>query len=150
MARLIRRDFRPRPASLTVLPFVADVKIAPRRKRRNSWNVPQTDDSAVACATGRQYACDLLQFLKDNPFWVGSNVFGLLVEDMAAHPSGTAMHGYEVGFWSALEVFLYRAMARDNHWDVIQAVQDREDAFFAMTSRADPAAGEQRGGHDGR
>lgn len=129
MARLIRRDFKPRPASFTDLPFVADVKVAPRKKRRNFWNVPQTDDYGVACDMGRQYACDLLQYLKDNPFWVGSNAIGNFVQDMAAHPCGTAMHGYEVGFWSTLEVLLYRAITRENHWDIVQGVQDRYDAI---------------------
>ena len=140
-ARLIRRDFRPGPASVTDLPFVADVKVAPRKKRRNFWNVPQTDDYGVACDIGRQYACDLVQYLKDNPFWVGGNTIGTFVKDMAAHKSDTAMHGYEVGFWSALEVLLYRASNRENHWDVVQVVQDHYNAINA--AREIEAAEEQ-------
>ena len=129
MARLIRREFRPRPASFTDLPFVADIKVGPRKKRRSFWAVPQTDDYAAACTSGRQYACELVQFLKQNPMWSGANVIGSLVQDMAAHPGGTAMHGYEVGFWSTLEVLLHRAAALENHWDVAQAMQDRYDAI---------------------
>lgn len=131
MAHLIRRDYRPGPAPFTELAFVADVKVAPRKKRRNFWHVPQTDDYGHANDVGRQYAADFLQYIKDNPFWVGSNTIGNFVADMAAHPRGTAMHGYEVGFWAALEVILYRAISRENHWDVLQAVQDRYDTINA-------------------
>lgn len=127
MAQLIRRDYRPGPALRTQLPFVADVKVAPRKKRRSYWNVPQTSDRGAACDMGAQYACDLMQYLKDNPFWVGSNFLGQLVEDMAAHPSG-AMHGYEVGFWSAIELLLYHAVTSVDHWEVIQREQDRCEA----------------------
>lgn len=129
MAQLVRRDFRPGLTSFTALPFVADVKVAPRKKRRSFWNVPQTDDYGSACDAGRQYACDLIQYLKDNPLWVGSNTIGNLVQDMAAHPPGTAVHGYQVGFWSTLEVLLHRAASREDHWHVVQAVQDRYDAI---------------------
>jgi hypothetical protein len=131
MAHLIRRDYRPGPASFTELPFVADVKVAPRQKRRSFWNVPKTDDYGHANDVGRQYAADFLQYIKDNPFWVGSNTIGTFVADMATHPRGTAMHGYEVGFWAALEVILYRAISRENHWDVLQAAQDRCDTIKA-------------------
>jgi len=129
MARLVRRDYRPRPASFTDLPFVADVKVSRRNKRRSFWNVPQTNDYGEACAMGRQFACDMVQYFKDNPCWSGSNVLGSLVKDMAAYRCGTAMHGYEVGFWSALEVLLCRAASLENHWEVIQGVQDRYDAI---------------------
>ncbi|MDR0478302.1 MAG: hypothetical protein LBH31_00555 [Burkholderiaceae bacterium] len=145
MANLVRRDFRRGPAPLTVLPFVADVKVAPRKTRRSFWNVPQTDDYGAACNAGLQFAGDLLQYLKDNPFWVGSNIIGRLVQDMAAHPHGTAMHGYEVGFWSALEVILQRAIARENHWDVLQAVQNRYDRIAATRAAEDEEEAELEG-----
>lgn len=144
MAELIRRTYHPRPAPFTDLPFVADVKVAPRKKRRNFWHVPPTDDYGAACTLGRQYACDLVQYLKDNPYWAGSNTIGLLVKDMAAHPQGSAMRGYEVGFFSAIEVLLYQAAARTDHWTALQAVQDRYDAIAqdreveAAEERAEP------------
>lgn len=144
MARLIRRDFRPAPATLTFLPFIADVKVAPRKKHRNFWHVPVTDDYGVACNVGRQYACDFVQFLKDNPSKVGSNLIGHLVRDMSAFPGGTDMHGYEVGFWSTLERLLYRLVALENHWDLVQAVQDQYEAIAA--ARQCEAA--EDGGHD--
>lgn len=127
MARLIRRDFRPGSASLTDLPFVANVKVAPRKKRRNYWNVPQTDDYVGACAVGQQYACDFLQYIKDNASSVGSNIIGLLVKDMEAL-RGTAMKGYEVGFWFTLEMVLYRAVNREDHWRIVQGIRDHFDA----------------------
>jgi len=127
-ARLTRREYRPGAASFTDLPFVADERSATRAPRRNFWSVPPTDDYGAACNMGRQYACDFAQFLKNNPVWVDANILGRVVEGMAAHPSGSPMHGYEVGFWSALEALLYRSVVRENHWDVIQQVQDRYDA----------------------
>jgi hypothetical protein len=138
MANLIRRDFRCGPAPLTALPFVADVKTAPRKKRRSFWNVPQTDDYGTACDMGRQYAGDFLQYIKDNPYLAGSNILGQIVQDMAAHPRGTDMHGYEVGFWSAIETLLYRAVTRENHWDVLQQVQDNYDAIAEAREAEEP------------
>lgn len=120
MARLVRRDYRPRPASFTDLPFVADVKVSRSNKSRSFWNVPQTNDYGAACDMGSQFACDMVQYFKDNPCYVGSNALGALVKDMAAYSRGTAMYGYEVGFWSALEVLLYRAASLEDHWEVIQ------------------------------
>jgi len=67
-----RRSFPPRPAPLTDLDFVADVRIE-RKVRRSFWAVPQTDDYGHANNVGRQYACDFVQWLKDNPRSAGSN-----------------------------------------------------------------------------
>lgn len=129
MAHLTRRTFRPDCAAITRLPFVADVSIAPRKKRRNFWHVPQTDDYGAACDLGRQYACDLLQYLKDNPGWFGSGLIGWLVEDMAAYPVGCAMHGYQVGFWSALELVLRTSIQANDHWTIVQCEVDRYAAL---------------------
>lgn len=123
MAQLSRRQFIPAALPLTALAFVTSAKGG------NYWNVPQTSDYGAACNRGRQYACELMQYLKDNPQWVASNILGSLVSDMAAHKQGTGMDGYAVGFWSALERLLYRAATRENHWDVMQEVQDRYDAI---------------------
>lgn len=125
MTTIIRRTFK----NIADLPFVADIRVGPRRTRRNFWHVPLTDDHGAANAMGRQYACDLLQFFKEDPRPVGANIIGLIVKDMAAYPSGTAMRGYEVGFWSALELVLFRASGLEDHWSVIQRSQDRYDAI---------------------
>ena len=131
MTQLLRRDFRPEPASYTELSFVADIKVAPRKKRRSFWNVPQTDDYGHACTLGMQYACEFVQFLKDNPSVSASNVIGKIVSDIAAHPHGTAMDGYAVGFWSAIEKILFRGACLEDHWDMIQSIQDRYDGINA-------------------
>lgn len=40
------------PASFLSLPFVADIKVGPRKKKRCFWNVRTTDDYGAACGTG--------------------------------------------------------------------------------------------------
>ena len=129
MARLIRREFRTATASVAALSFVADVKVSARKWRRSYWAVPQTDDYGEACNLGRQYACELIQFLKDNPSAAGSNIIGELVDGMAACQHGAAMRGYGVGFLSVVEVLLHRAATREDHWAIVQGVQDRFDAI---------------------
>ena len=125
----------PKLDSILTLPFVADIKVGPRKKTRCFWNVPKTASYGVACATGAQYARDFVQYLKDDTFWIGSNLIGHFVRDMAAHPTGTKMHGYEVGFWSMLEVLLCRGIVKEIHSDAAQPFQGRADA---PTLPADP------------
>ena len=110
------------------LPFVADLRQG-RRTRRVFWSVPPTDDYAQACAAGRQYACALVQQLLDEPGWAGSNVLGHMVRDMDAAAGGSGAAGYQVGFWSTLEVLLVRAARRESPWAVARALQQRYDAI---------------------
>lgn len=130
---LRRRQYPPRPASLTDLPFVAVTLDAAGQERFSLWDVPVTEDYGQACRMGDQFAGDLIQYLKDNPVMAGSNIIGRMVEHMAAHPVGTAMHGYEVGFWCSLEVALGRFAAQHDHWAVIDMVQ-RQHGYLRDSS----------------
>lgn len=130
-ALIERRSFPPRPASFTDLPFVADLGRG-RNKRRSFWNVPPTDDYGHANDVGRQYAADFVQYLKQNPFWVGSGTLGTLIEDMAQHPRGEAMHGYAVGFFAFLEQLLYAAANSTDHY----AIAERDAQRYAEIKAA--------------
>lgn len=127
--RLVRSDFSSDSVSLFDLPFVAHEKVAPRKKRASYWSVPHTDDYGAACSMGRQYAGDFVQMLKDNPSFAGTNCIGHFVKEMATIQQGHPMRGYEVGFFSSLEVMLYRAACREDHWQVLQSVQDCYNAI---------------------
>jgi len=131
MAHLVRREFRSPRASVSDLPFVADVKVAPRKSRRNFWHVPTSDDYSVACDLGEQYACEFLQFIKDCPR-DRAGLLGWISSAMVKDPVGTARNGYAVGFWSAIDLVLCRAAAREDHWAVVQhrhAYYDKLDAL---------------------
>lgn len=138
-ALIERRSFSPRPASFTELPFVADLGRG-RNKRRSFWNVPPTDDYGHANDVGRQYAADFVQYLKQNPFWVGSGTLGTLIEDMAQHPRGEAMHGYAVGFFAFLEQLLYVAANSADHYAIAERDAQRYAAILA--ARETEAEGE--------
>ena len=126
-----RRSFPPRPAPLTDLPFVADIKVAPRKTRRSFWSVPPTDDYFRACAAGQQFAADYVQYLKENPFRAGSGQTDLIARDMPRHECGDAMSGYAVGFWSFIEQMLYQAAHQTDHYAMAEAGAQRYVAIKA-------------------
>lgn len=113
------------------LPFVADVKVAPRKTRRNCWHVPPIDDYGQANDAGRQYACDFVQYLKQNPGAAGSNIISHLIDDMDQHLSGIDKCGYAVGFWSFIEQLLYVAAITTDHHAIAQQDADRYAAIRA-------------------
>ena len=96
---IIRNEFNPTPRAFTCLPFVADIKIAPRKKERSFWAVPEVSCYATANVVGAQYAADWIQYLKQNPQWVGAATTGHIARDMC-RTSPTASRGIEVGFWA--------------------------------------------------
>jgi hypothetical protein len=128
-----RRSYAPTetPCSILALPFVADVKTGPRKKERDFWHVPETDDYCHANDVGRQYACDYVQYLKDNPFWVGSGTTGHLVHAMQKHEAGTTMNGYAVGFWAFIEKMIYFAATGTDHYSVAERDAERTAAALA-------------------
>ncbi|THF61412.1 hypothetical protein E6C76_20235 [Pseudothauera nasutitermitis] len=126
-----RRSFPPRTAPLTDLDFVADVRIE-RKTRRSFWAVPQTDDYGHANNVGRQYACDFVQWLKDNPRSAGSNLLGWVVKDMAEVEEAAAAKGYAVGFWCFIELLLLQAANRIDHYALAEADAQRYAAILAM------------------
>lgn len=125
-----RRTFPPRPASITDLAFVADVRIE-RKTRRSFWAVPQTDDYGHANNVGRQYACDFVQYLKENPAWVGGNLLALVAKDMAEVEDDSDAKGYAVGFWSFIEILLYQAVHRMDHYALAEADAQRYVSILA-------------------
>ncbi len=115
-----RRNYKPeiRSVTFTALPFVRYCKNKP--KKNTNWHVPPTDDYTLACQTGVEYGAHFAQFLKDNPFWVGSNVLGEIVADIDFKDESKAK-GYWVGFFSQLERLIYIGA---QHQDVFDAVDE--------------------------
>ena len=133
-----RRSFPQQPASPADLPFVADIKIGPRKMERCFWNVQPTDDYGHANDVGRQFAADYAQYLKDNPRRVGDNYLGHIIDDMAKHRHSPA-NGYAVGFWSFLERLIYLAVTQNDPYEVAECVAQRYAAIKA--SRAQEGQG---------
>lgn len=133
-----RRSFPPQPASPVDLPFVADVKIGPRKKACCFWHVQPTDDHGHANDVGRQFAADYAQYLKDNPQCVGANYLGHIIDDMAKYRH-TPANGYAVGFWSFLERLIYLAVSQNDPYEIAD--------YYAQRYAAIKAAREQEVDH---
>lgn len=101
-----RRDYSEK--AITSLPFVADKKVK-RHNVRSFWAVEPTDNYGQACVDGYQFACDYLQFLKQNPSSSGMGILGAIVRDMARHDLGTETNGYSVGFMCFMDEMLAAA-----------------------------------------
>ena len=104
-----RNEFNPSPCLFARLPFVADVRETPRKKSRSFWAVPQIDCYGTANVVGAQYAADWIQFLKQNPEWVGGGTTGQIAREMHG---ATSADGVSVGFWSLIEAALVAGSAR--------------------------------------
>ena len=115
-----RNSFNPQPCSFTQLPFVADVKVGPRKKRRSFWVVPQVHCYAAANATGEQFAADFIQLLKQNPEWAGAGTLGRIARDMYCNGDETS-NGVPVGFWSLIERVLIMGAQRIDVYGVAAA-----------------------------
>jgi hypothetical protein len=105
--KTITRQFYKRD-SVSDLPFVADIKVK-RHIERNYWHVPPTKDYGEACAVGYQWACDYLQFLKQNSVMSGFGILGSLVSDMQKVDDKKPEKGYAVGFISFMDDVLASA-----------------------------------------
>ena len=130
-ALIERRSFPPRPASSTNLPFVADVKVGPRKMARCFWHVPPTKDYQHAFEVGRQFAADLSQYLKENPNSIGY-LISTIARDMHKNKSTTAMEGYAIGFWNFIEKLLYLATTQNDHY----AIAERDAQCYAAIKAA--------------
>ena len=102
-----RISYKPSPAISPTdsLPFVTHQKRG-NNKIWSNWHVKPTDDYGEACLKGTEYAVHYLQFILDNPFYVGFNAIGSFAEDMNFIDK-TSAKGYWAGFFSTLERFLY-------------------------------------------
>lgn len=128
-----QNSFPPSPAPWTDLPFIAEVKTAPRKKEFRYWDVPATDSYGHANDVGRQYAADLAQYLKQNPIYVGSGMLSCIIGDMAKidNDSDSAMKGYAVGFWAFVEQLLHAAATRTDHYALAETIAQRHAAWVA-------------------
>jgi len=99
-----RRSYAPSSGSspFFALPFVARPKNGPP----TNWLVPRMHDFDEACALGREYAGHVLQYLKDNPDAVGSNLLGHIAKYIDFSDRSEAS-GCWVGFFSYLERVLH-------------------------------------------
>ncbi|WP_308364314.1 MULTISPECIES: hypothetical protein [unclassified Microbulbifer] len=117
-----RRDYRPEPAPLETLPFVYRPGRGNKKAKRSNWKLPPVDDYGLACDLGREYAAHFVQYLKDNPFWVGKNLLGHILADIDYQDS-TAAKGCHVGFFSHLERLLYAQAARMDVFDDVDRLR---------------------------
>jgi hypothetical protein len=126
----IRRTYEPeiKPLSISALPFV----YRPRRgfKDASNWHMPPTDDYGQACRFGRECAAHFIQYLKNNPDSVESNLLGH-VASAINFKDETGAKGYWVGFFSHLERLIeFGARHVDVFADVdkIHALYDKIEA----------------------
>lgn len=130
-----RRNYSPavKPSSIAALPFVQlpkSLKGGPGSK----WRVPPTDNYERACDIGMEYAAHYVQFLKDNPHWVGVNLLGDIVADMDFNDS-TGAKGYRVGFFTYLERLIHTQAKHVNAFTEV----DGMSAYYAATAEAGEA-----------
>ena len=124
---LIKQNSYPqRSAPLTDLPFVVDVKIAPRKKKLSFWHVAPTDSYNRAHDVGRQYAADFAQYLKQNPNSVGFGMLGCIIDDMVKIGDDSDMKGYAAGFLAFVEQLLFAAANSTNHYALAETLAYRE------------------------
>ena len=118
---IIRHSFKSttnEPAPIETLPFVVFID-----GRHYYWHVPPESGYVAACDAGVQYACDYIQYLKDNPFWVGMGFTSWIFRDMAKIGEDTREKGYAVGFAAVLERALCLVAENIDHYAYEQAVE---------------------------
>lgn len=121
------------------LPFVADIPIGPRQKRRSFWAVEPTESYFFACARGREYAAQYLAFCEQNPD--GADLLTWITLDMGAASARYDVHsdsrmGYIVGFCEFLGGLLQQT-ARNIRPMAVAQQRNREEVecayqFFAQ------------------
>ena len=118
-------DYTPSPPSMSVLPFIKGTGM-----KRNNWAIQSTDDYGFACRKGQEYAAHLVQYMQDNPSWVGSNLISSIVKDMDFNDE-TTTKGYYVGFFSYLEKILWNFTNVHDAWGYFEQ-QDEASRKFAI------------------
>lgn len=115
-----RRNYKPEPAytPTSELPFVFK---GTRKQVRNNWHVPPTDDYALACDIGREYAAHFAQWLKDNPGMVGSNALGRIAAEIDFSDNSNAK-GYWIGFFAHLERLIHATAQRIDVFSDIDSI----------------------------
>ncbi len=108
-----RPSYPPQPCEWEALPFINH---SGKKSTRGNWKVEPTDDYALACNKGAEYAAHMACYLLQNPSWVGSNMLG----HIAGHidfADDSETKGYWVGFFSHLEYMLYYFSKEHDPWD---------------------------------
>jgi hypothetical protein len=136
-----RRDYKPEvvPASHDALPFINRPKRKSKRNPHTNWHVPPANDYGEACQMGEEYAAHYVQYLKDNPFWVGSNMLGLIAGDID-FKDDTAAKGYWVGFFTYLERLIH---AQSTRMDVFADVDQRHAKYAEFVAWCEAEAAEE-------
>lgn len=119
-----RNTFNAEPCKFTRLPFVADVKTAPRRLRRSFWAVPDVECTASANALGEQYAADWIQFLKQNPEWIGAATTAKIAREMYTTEANESS-AIAVGFWCLIEKVLIAGAQHVDVYGIAEAAAKR-------------------------
>ena len=96
---------------LNALPFLLNE--SGFRKGINCWQVKPIDDYTQACILGNEYAAHFVQYLKDNPNEVETNILGRIAKDINFNDESCAK-GYWIGFFSYLELQLYKRAKKRN------------------------------------
>ena len=126
-----RHYYRPTPARITQLPFIASARYASRHGRGLKsclWLVNRhITDPDKATLIGREYAAHFAQFLKDNPTQAGSNLLGRIAAEIR-YNDPTAASGYWIGFFSYLERLIAERAAQC-------VVFDELDRFNSSTTK---------------
>ncbi|MCU7936155.1 MAG: hypothetical protein KZQ99_14970 [Candidatus Thiodiazotropha sp. (ex Dulcina madagascariensis)] len=80
-------------------------------------------DYGTACAKGREYATHVALYLKANPPLVGSNIISQIVADIEFADDSDA-RGYRVGFFSFLEMMVYRFSCDHDVWSYYNRISE--------------------------
>lgn len=119
--------------SPTTLPFVKDLKIAPREKRRSFWEVKPASNALEASEKGFEYAAHYLKFLKD-----GRTARGLLADIVRAQQASAdsdASKWCAGGFLAFIDIVLREAM-EESDFDPFARLKERNDYYAECERRA--------------
>lgn len=132
------RSPAPRFTSPLDLPFVADLKVSPRRRERSWWATPPATDYGLACDAGRGFGADFVEYLKQDPRAVGFGIMAMIARQMyRGEHDPSPESGYAVGFWFFIETMLAHAARQlDPH-----AVNEHINRMYAQINERKPKEG---------
>lgn len=71
--------------------------------------LPPGADYQVACRAGVRHAAEFIEWLADNPEWIGGATLERVIAELAATRGDPDSRGYAVGFCAEIERCLARA-----------------------------------------
>lgn len=118
-------DFKPQTfKKFTDLPFIN------REGEWSNWDTPKTQSYEEACNLGRYYAACFLDYQQNDPSFVGSNVLGMIMQDIDFKDE-SSNKGIYVGFLAFLEIFTYHGAKNARMWDFFE---ERHSRMAKITS----------------